>query len=77
MLTIDSIKKLLKDHVGDRLKIIAQSGRKRRIEHFGVLKEVYPAVFIVDLDEESNSFERISYSYRDVLTKDIELIFSE
>ena len=44
-------------------------------ERRGVLTETYPSVFVVDLDPEENSFERVSYSYSDVLTRTVEIEF--
>ena len=41
----------------------------------GILAETYPAVFVVDLDQDENAFERVSYSYADVLTEAVELNF--
>lgn len=47
------------------------------MKRHGILRETYPAVFVVDLNQEENAFERVSYSYTDVLTKNIELDFGE
>ena len=41
----------------------------------GTLKETYPAIFVVDLDQDENAFERVSYSYADLLTKSIQITF--
>lgn len=53
----------------------ANGGRKKTIERSGILAETYPAVFVVELDQEENSFERVSYSYADVLTQTVQLTF--
>lgn len=57
------------------IMLVAQTGRKRQTERRGVLTETYPSVFVVDLDPEENSFERVSYSYSDVLTRTVEIEF--
>lgn len=49
--------------------------KKASTERRGVLTETYPSVFVVDLDPEENSFERVSYSYSDVLTRTVEIEF--
>ncbi|MCT7680870.1 MAG: Veg family protein, partial [Lactobacillus crispatus] len=54
---------------------VAQAGRKKVTKRKGILKSTFPAVFVVDLDQDQNSFERVSYSYTDLLTKNIELKF--
>ena len=75
--TLQSIKAKLDAKLGQKLMVVAQAGRKKVTKRRGTLKETYPAVFVVDLDQEENSFERVSYSYTDVLTKNIEIAFDE
>lgn len=72
-----TIKHQLDSHLGDTLTVVAQAGRKKVTRRHGVLKETFPAVFVVDLDQEQNNFKRVSYSYTDLLTKNIELEFED
>lgn len=74
-MSLTAIKEKLDNHLGQELIVIAQAGRKKVIRRKGVLKKTYPAVFVVDLDQQQNNFERVSYSYTDLLTKNIELDF--
>lgn len=74
-MSLIAIKEKLDNHLGQELIVIAQAGRKKVIRRKGVLKKTYPAVFVVDLDQQQNNFERVSYSYTDLLTKNIELDF--
>ena len=53
--------------------MVVQIGRKRQSKRKGILTQTYPAVFVVDLDPEENAFERVSYSYSDILTKTVEI----
>ncbi len=53
----------------------ANGGRRKTIERSGILAETYPSVFVIELDQEENSFERVSYSYADVLTETVQLTF--
>ncbi len=55
----------------------ANGGRKKTIERCGILAETYPSVFIVELDQDENNFERVSYSYTDILTDAVELVFTD
>ncbi|MFS8650419.1 MAG: Veg family protein [Caldibacillus sp.] len=73
--TLSEIKKVLDSNLGKRLLLRANGGRRKTIERTGVLAETYPAVFVVELDPEENAFERVSYSYADVLTQTVELKF--
>ena len=50
---------------------------KKIVERSGILSETYPSVFVVELDQDENNFERVSYSYADVLTDAVEIVFDE
>ncbi|MDQ0220907.1 ABC transporter permease [Peribacillus cavernae] len=73
--TLADIKKALDSNLGNRLLLKANGGRRKTIERFGTLAETYPAVFVIELDQDENAFERVSYSYADVLTETVELTF--
>jgi len=73
--TINEIKKGLESQIGKRLRLVANGGRRRTITRSGVLSETYPSVFVVELDQDENAFERVSYSYADVLTEAVEINF--
>ncbi|MHA6252912.1 biofilm formation stimulator Veg [Oceanobacillus sp. CAU 1775] len=73
--TLNEIKQGLDGRIGKRLKLKANGGRRKTIIRSGVLAETYPSVFIVELDQDENAFERVSYSYADVLTETVELKF--
>lgn len=76
-ITIASIKHQLDDHLGQSLTVVAQAGRKKVTRRKGTLRETFPAVFVVELDQDENNFERVSYSYTDLLTKTIQLEFEK
>lgn len=69
------IKKGLEGQIGKRLELTANGGRRKTVIRSGVLSETYPSVFVVELDKDENAFERVSYSYADVLTEAVELNF--
>lgn len=71
--TLSEIKIALDRYIGQKIRLKANSGRRKTIERTGVLEETYPSVFIVKLDEDHHAFERVSYSYADVLTESVEL----
>ncbi|XBG73182.1 Veg family protein [Enterococcus cecorum] len=71
--TVADIKKDLQAHIGSQIQVVVQIGRKRQSKRKGILTQTYPAVFVVDLDPEENAFERVSYSYSDILTKTVEI----
>ncbi|MBO8178318.1 biofilm formation stimulator Veg [Aeribacillus pallidus] len=73
--TLSDIKKALDSNLGKRLLLKANGGRRKTIERSGILTETYPSVFVVELDQDENAFERVSYSYADVLTETVQLTF--
>jgi uncharacterized protein Veg len=73
--TLADIKKALDSNLGRRLTLKANGGRRKTIERCGVLAETYPSVCVIELDQEENAFERVSYSYADVLTETVQLTF--
>ncbi|MCF3944478.1 biofilm formation stimulator Veg [Oceanobacillus alkalisoli] len=75
--TLNEIKQGLDCQIGRRLRLKANGGRRKTIVRSGVLAETYPSVFIVELDQDENAFERVSYSYADILTETVELSFLE
>jgi uncharacterized protein Veg len=75
--TLADIKKALDSNLGKKLLLKANGGRRKTIERFGVLAETYPSVFVIELDQDENAFERVSYSYADVLTETVQITFYE
>ncbi|MEH7236329.1 biofilm formation stimulator Veg [Bacillus sp. JJ1562] len=75
--TLLDIKRSLDTNLGKRLTLKANGGRRKTIERSGVLAETYPSVFVIELDQDENSFERVSYSYADILTETVQLTFFE
>lgn len=70
------IRKKLESHLGEKIKLRANRGRRKTYEKEGVLESLYPSIFIVRVDE-NNYFQRLSFSYADVLTETVELSFGE
>ncbi len=75
--SINTIKHKLDSHLGDTLTVVAQAGRKKVTKRRGILRETFPAVFVVDLDQDQNNFKHVSYSYTDLLTKNIAVEFED
>ncbi|WP_208560461.1 Veg family protein [Marinilactibacillus kalidii] len=75
-ITIASIKQNLDGQLGKEIKLTAQAGRKKTTERKGILTDTFPSVFIVELNKDESAYERVSYSYTDVLTQTVELEFT-
>ena len=72
--TLADIKRSMDLHLGKRLVLKANGGRKKTVECEGVLSEVYRAIFVVELDQD-DAGKRVSYSYTDILTEAVEITF--
>jgi len=74
--TLDEIKKQLDKHIGARVRLKTNGGRKKTIIKEGLLEKTYPSIFIVVLDGQGAT-RRVSYSYSDILTDTVELTVME
>ena len=74
---VAEIQEKLSGMVGDRVKVKANMGRTRVIERLGIIKNVHPAVFIIEVDERRGRKSRQSYQYVDGLTGTVELFDPE
>ena len=72
-ITLSSIKRNLEEHVGQKVMLKANGGRKRILVNEGVLESVYPSIFVVRLQKDTQ--RTVTYSYSDVLTNTVQLHF--
>ncbi|NMB41947.1 MAG: Veg protein [Firmicutes bacterium] len=70
--TLVQIRKELEAHIGKKIKLRANRGRRRTFEKVGVLENTYPSIFVIRVDEK-NYHQRLSFTYADVLTSTVEL----
>ena len=63
--TLNKIRQTLEKHLGRKIVLKANKGRKQIVTKKGVLEKVYPSIFVVKLDDEDNGYSRVSYSYSD------------
>ena len=70
--TLVQIRKELESHIGKKIKLRANRGRRKTFEKVGVLENTYPSIFVIRVDEE-NYYQRLSFTYADVLTSTVEL----
>ena len=69
------IRNELTENVGKPVKLVAYESRNRVVEKFGTLSQTYPSVFVVEIAEDQESVDRVSYNYTDVLTGSVKLNF--
>ncbi|WP_087678817.1 Veg family protein [Garciella nitratireducens] len=71
--SLHKIKKVVENHVGQRVKLKANKSRKRTFEREGVIESTYPSIFVISIDEGRRSPRKVSFCYSDILTKTVEL----
>jgi len=72
---LNAIKREIDSHVGERVTLKANGGRKKVMIREGILEKTYPSIFVVKVVGNSKDTRTISYSYSDILTETVELIF--
>ncbi len=67
---IDKIKKQIQSNLNKEVKIISKENRNRNEVFYGYIIEYYSHVFVV-----SNGIEKKSFTYNDILSRDIIITF--
>lgn len=71
---IKKVKLSVDKNIGNRVKIRANRSRHKIDISEGVIRETYPSIFLVEVDNEvDDTTQKISFSYTDVLTKDVQM----
>jgi uncharacterized protein Veg len=71
---LTSIKQDIESHVGEKVTLKANGGRRKIIVNDGVLEKTYDSIFVIRLENETQ--RTVTYSYSDVLTKTVQLVFA-
>ena len=70
-MNLEFIKKEIDSRIGKNVKIICNCSRNKKEYYTGKIIEVYGYIFIVKLDSNKNK----SFSYSDIITKNVKLVF--
>lgn len=71
---INRVRHAVRSQLGNKVMIKANKGRHKIDVTEGIIKETYPSIFIVQVDNKYEDTKRlVSFSYTDVLTKDVKL----
>ena len=61
-------------NIGSKVKIRANRGRHKIDVTEGVISKTYPSIFLIEVENKLDaSTQMISFSYTDVLTKDVQM----
>jgi uncharacterized protein Veg len=72
---VSKVRREIIRHVGSRVKIKANKGRNKMDITEGIISETYPSIFLIRIDDDnSDSVKTMSFSYADVLTKDVQMM---
>jgi len=71
---INKVKSSVNKNIGSKVKIRANRGRHKIDIAEGIICETYPSIFLVEvINEIDDTTQKISFSYTDVLTKDVQM----
>jgi uncharacterized protein Veg len=74
-LDVNCVRNAVMNQTGKRVKVRINRGRHKVDVTEGIISETYPSIFLIKIQEADDMPVRtVSYSYTDVLTKDVELI---
>lgn len=72
--SVGSVRRAVSEHVGSKVRVRSNLGRHKYDVTEGVIAETYPCIFLIRVEnEEEDSVQTVSYSYTDVITKDVQL----
>lgn len=71
---LNKVRQAVNNHVGSRVRIKSNKGRHKIDVTEGVISETYPSIFLVTVNNSiEESTRTMSFSYADVLTKDVRM----
>ena len=72
--SIGKVRNLVERHVGSKVVVRCNLGRHKINVMEGVIIQTFPSIFLVEVEhKQDNSLQTVSYSYTDVLTKDVQI----
>jgi uncharacterized protein Veg len=72
---VSNVRNAVAGQMGKKVKIRINRGRHKVDVSEGIISETYPSIFLIKIQETADMPVRtVSYSYTDILTKDVELI---
>lgn len=67
------VRREVTDNIGKRVKVRANKGRRKIAVAEGIITETYPSIFLIETDDKSST-RTMSFSYTDVLTRDVRMM---
>ena len=71
---VNQVRNVLRNYVGQKVRVRANMGRHKFDISEGVISDTYPSIFTIQLSADKNAKNSIvSYSYTDIITKNVQL----
>lgn len=70
-----SIKNDIDGHIGEKVLLKANNGRRKVVVREGILERTYPNIFVVKVEGLDKTVRMLSYSYSDILTQNVQIVF--
>jgi len=74
---VSHVKSDIQRIIGSTVSLETNKGREKSIIRKGVVSNVYPSIFTVQISDNRNSSRNMSFSYTDVLTKTVQITLCE
>lgn len=72
--TLASIKRDIESHIGHKVTLKANGGRRRIFTDEGVIEKTYQSIFLIRLENDTQ--RTVTYSYSDVLTNTVQIVYA-
>lgn len=60
-------------HIGSKVRVRFNNGKRKVKTKDGVLTNAYASIFLVDLMTDADTYRSTSYSYQDLITKNVSI----
>jgi uncharacterized protein Veg len=71
------VKRDIQRIIGSKVKFETNKGRHKSVVSKGIVSNVYPSIFTIQLNEGPDPSRKLSFSYTDVLTNTVEITLCE
>ena len=71
---VNMVRRAVIQHIGHKVKVKENKGRHKIDITEGIISETYPSIFLIQVhDDMEDTMHTMSFSYTDVLTKNVRL----
>lgn len=74
---VSHVKNDIQRNIGSIVQLETNKGRHKSVINKGIISNVYPSIFTIQLIETSGATRNMSFSYTDVLTNTVEITLCE